>query len=213
MSIGARVRRAFGPWERQVTSAYRAIYLDLADMERVMRLAVPAATRILEVGGGEGAVTELLARSYPRAQIVSVDITPRIGRLYRGRSEQVEFREANVSEIADELPMAFDLLVVTDVLHHVPPDLREAFLSDIKRCLAPGGQLFIKEWARAANPIHWLCYASDRWLTGDRITFVTPHELRELVKRAVPGLLDTGEGTIAPWANNFYQTYRRAAAQ
>ena len=212
MGIGASVRRAFGPWERPVASAYRAIYLDLADLERVLARQVPRAASILEVGGGEGAVTELLARTFGEARILSIDITPRIGRLYAGRKDLVEFRQASVSEIADDQPASFDLVVLSDVLHHVPQNLRESFLGDIAHCVAPGGQLVIKEWARTAAPIHWLCYASDRWLTGDRIAFMTPDELRALVGRAVPGLQHAGEGEIAPWANNFFQAYQRPAA-
>lgn len=212
MGIGATVRRAFGPWEREVAAAYRAIYIDLDDLERVLIRQVPRAMRILEVGGGEGAVTERLARIYGQAQILSIDITPRIGRLYAGRHDQVEFRQTSVSEIADEQPMAFDLVILSDVLHHVPQDLREGFLGDVARCVAPGGQLLIKEWARTLSPIHWLCYASDRWLTGDRIAYMTPGELRELIGRVAPGLQSAGDGRVAPWTNNFYQAYLGPAA-
>lgn len=212
MGIGASVRAAFGPWEREVASAYRGIYLDLADMERALARQVPQAARILEVGGGEGAVTELLARIHPEAHILSIDITPRIGRLYSGRTERVEFREAMVGEIAATQPGAFDMVVVSDVIHHVPQHLRTGFLGEVAACLAPGGQLVIKEWARAHTPIHWLCHASDRWLTGDRVAFLTPDELRQLVARAVPALELAGEGTLAPWGNNVFQAYRKREA-
>lgn len=212
MGIGASVRAAFGPWEREVASAYRGIYLDLADMERALARQVPQAARILEVGGGEGAVTELLARIHPAAQILSIDITPRIGRLYAGRTERVEFREAMVGEIASTQPGAFDMVVVSDVIHHIPRHLRAGFLGEVAACLAPGGQLVIKEWARSHTPIHWLCHASDRWLTGDRVAFLTPDELRELVARAVPALELAGEGTLAPWGNNIFQAYRSPVA-
>lgn len=208
MGIGASIRRAFGPWEREVASAYRSIYVDLGDLARALATQVPRATRILEVGGGEGAMTELLAANYPQARILSIDITDRLGRLYAGRPDLVEFRRVEVSEIADEQPMAFDLVVLSDVLHHVPQELRAEFLRDIARCLAQGGQLMIKEWARSRSPIHWLCHASDRWLTGDQVAFVTPDELRTLVAGAVPGLQPAAEGRIAPWANNFFQAYQ-----
>lgn len=201
------MRRAFGPWEREVAAAYRAIYIDLDDLKRVLITQVPHAMRILEVGGGEGAVTELLARTYPQAQILSIDITSRIGRLYAGPQDRVEFRQTSVSEVANEHPVAFDLVILSDVLHHVPQNLRESFVGDIARCVAPGGQLLIKEWARTPSPIHWLCYASDRWLTGDRIAYMTPGELRELVGRVAPGLQRAGDGRVAPWTNNFYQAY------
>lgn len=212
MGIGAAVRRAFGPWERDVAAAYRSIYIDLGDLERVLVRQVPHARRILEVGGGEGAVTELLARTYTNAQILSVDITPRIGRLYAGPRDMVEFRQASVDEVADEQPAAFDLVILSDVLHHVPQDLREGFVGDMARCLAPGGQLVIKEWARNTTPIHWLCYASDRWLTGDRIAYMTPDELQALVERVAPGLQRAGDGRVAPWGNNFFQAYRGPVA-
>lgn len=212
MGIGASVRAAFGPWEREVASAYRGIYLDLADMERAIARQVPEAARILEVGGGEGAVTELLARIHPQAQILSIDITPRIGRLYAGRTERVAFRHAAVGEIAATQPGAFDMVVVSDVIHHIPPHLRAGFLCEVAACLAPGGQLVIKEWARTQTPIHWLCHASDRWLTGDRVAFLTPDELRELVTGALPALEQAGQGTLAPWRNNFFQAYRKPEA-
>lgn len=208
MSVGASVRRAFGPYERQVASAYRGIYLDLDDFGRELARQVPQALRILEVGGGEGAVTEVLARTYPEARVLSIDITERIGRLYEGPRERVEFRHADVAEIAAARPAAFDLALVSDVIHHVPPALRQRFLADIARCLAPGGRLAIKDWARTATPIHWMCHASDRWLTGDRVAFLTPAEMRALVGQAVPALTPVGDGRIAPWRNNFLQVYQ-----
>ena len=62
--------------------------------------------------------------------------------------------------------------------------------------------------ARTATPIHWMCHASDRWLTGDRVAFLTPAEMRALVGQAVPALTPVGDGRIAPWRNNFLQVYQ-----
>jgi 2-polyprenyl-6-hydroxyphenyl methylase/3-demethylubiquinone-9 3-methyltransferase len=208
MGVGATVRRAFGPYEREVAGAYRGIYLDLADFGRVLAAHRPKAERILEVGGGEGAVTELLARNYPAAQILSIDITERLGRLYNGPKERVEFRQANISEIAASHGAEFDLVMVSDVLHHIPTSQRAPFLREVARTLAPGGCLAIKDWERTLTPIHWLCFASDRWLTGDRIAFLTANEMRTLATQAVSGFVCESESRIAPWKNNFLQVYR-----
>jgi 2-polyprenyl-3-methyl-5-hydroxy-6-metoxy-1,4-benzoquinol methylase len=208
MGIGASVRRAFGPHERQVAAAYRGIYVDVAQLGSVIAAHVPKANRILEVGGGEGAVTEALAQKFPVAQILSIDITDRIGRLYSGPQDRVEFRQADISEIATSHGAQFDLVVISDVLHHVPPPQRMAFLQEVARTLAPEGRLVIKDWERTATPIHWLCYASDRWLTGDRVAFLTPDETRNLVMQAIPQLSCETEGTIAPWRNNYIQVFR-----
>lgn len=208
MGIGASVRRAFGPYERQVAAAYRSIYVDLSDLGRFIATQFPKASRILEVGGGEGAVTETLAREYPTARILSIDITDRIGRLYRGPTDKVEFRQADISEIATYYGAQFDLVMISDVLHHVPPLQRAAFLQEVARTLAPEGRLAIKDWERTATPIHWLCYASDRWITGDRVAFSTPSETRDFVMRSIPCLTCESEGTIGPWRNNYIQVFR-----
>lgn len=208
MGVGAAVRRAFGPHEREVAAAYRGIYLDLADFGRVLAARRPGAERILEVGGGEGAVTEILAQTYPAARILSIDITERIGRLYNGPTQRVEFRQADISEIAASHGAKFDLVMVSDVVHHIPAAQRAPFLREVARTLVPGGRLVIKDWERSFSPIHWMCFARDRWLTGDRIAFLTANEMRKLVTEAVPGFVCESESRIAPWKNNFLQVFR-----
>lgn len=203
MGIGATIRRAFGPYEYQIAAAYRAIYVSLEDYAVKLRQHAPEATRILEVGGGEGAMTELLARDYPDAEILAIDITPKIGRLYRGRRKGVTFREVSVQEIAVEQPASFDLVVLSDVVHHIPAHLRVEVLQALAACIAPGGKFVLKDWARTPTPIHWLCYASDRWLTGDRIAYLTPDEMKALMAQSAPDLKLVDESQVSPWANNF----------
>jgi 2-polyprenyl-6-hydroxyphenyl methylase/3-demethylubiquinone-9 3-methyltransferase len=155
------------------------------------------------VGCGEGAVTEILADAYPEAQILAIDITPRLGRLYRGRRDGVEFREISVQEIAAEQPAGFDLITLSDVVHHIPLEMRAEILDAVSRCLAPGGRFVLKDWGRAATPIHWLCHAGDRWLTGDRVAYLTPEEASTLVSTSAPGLRTVAAGHVRPWPNNY----------
>ena len=129
-----------------------------------------AASKILEVGCGEGAVTERLRTTYPNAKITAIDITPRIGRLYRGSPRDVEFIQSDIKEIAKKEPGHYDLVVLSDVLHHVPVEFRQELLNAIRAVLAAKGTFIFKDWQRNHAPIHWLCYASDRWLTGDPIS-------------------------------------------
>jgi hypothetical protein len=37
--------------------------------------------------------------------------------------------------------------------------------------MAAGGSLAVKDWIVSAGPIHWLCSASDRYLTGVMCSF------------------------------------------
>ncbi len=208
MPIGPAVRRAFGPFEHRITEAYRSIYVDLDDYVDAVRTWVPAAQEILEVGCGEGAVTERLAAAYPEARITAIDITPRVGRLYRGPTDRVQFRQCSVQEIAAETPGKFDLAMIADVVHHVPLALRTDLLDAVRQTLAPGGSLIFKEWERSRTPIHWMCLASDRWLTGDRVSFMSRDEGRALLARSFDEKALVDERRVAPWRNNIMTLVR-----
>lgn len=202
MSIGARVRRLFGSRERQIAEAYRSIYVDLDDFARQLPGASPDAVRILEVGCGEGALTQRLLDLYPQARVTAIDIIPGIGRLFGGDQSRVDFRQAPVEEIATAEPGAFDLVVMCDVLHHVPQEQHVAFLGEIYRTIRVGGCFAVKDWARSATPIHWLCAASDRYLTGDDVKFATPEELKNLLAKVFGADKIRRGSFIRPWSNN-----------
>jgi 2-polyprenyl-6-hydroxyphenyl methylase/3-demethylubiquinone-9 3-methyltransferase len=202
MAIGPAVRRAFGPFEHQITGAYRSIYIDLDDYVAAVRDWVPQAGAILEVGCGEGAVTERLAIAYPDARITAIDITPRVGRLYRGPTEHVTFEQRTVQDIAAESPASFDMVMIADVIHHVPASLRTDIIGAARAALAPGGAFIFKEWERTRTPIHWMCVASDRWLTGDEVSFLNREEARALLAESFGPAAVTAERRVRPWRNN-----------
>jgi 2-polyprenyl-3-methyl-5-hydroxy-6-metoxy-1,4-benzoquinol methylase len=202
MKLGPLVRRMFGPYERRISEAYRAIYIDIDAQVQQFRQWQPEAKNILEVGCGEGSVTQRLRAAYPDSHITAIDITSRLGRLYRGPQENVRFVRCSVQEIAAAHPAAFDFVVLCDVLHHVPVQMRQDLLDAIRMTIAPGGAFIFKDWQINRAPIHWLCYASDRWLTGDRIHYMTREEMRERLTRSFGGSALVAEARIAPWWNN-----------
>ncbi len=203
MSIGGTIRRLFGPYERQVSEGYRAIYLDVDAYVASLAAWVPDPRRILEVGCGEGAVSERLAALYPNAEIAAIDITPNVGRLYAGAPGRVRFAEMTVQEFAAQEKGKFDLIVLADVLHHVPAgSLRKSILETIKALLSDDGHLAFKEWERTRTPIHWLGYLSDRWITGDRISYMSGEEIGAQLREIFgPGAI-RAETRVRPWRNN-----------
>ena len=203
MRVGAVVRRAFGPYEKQVSELWRSMFLDLADWTATLQRWQPAPRRILELGCGEGYSTELLVAAFPDAQIDAIDIAGNLGRLYGGPAGRVHFRQIYAEELADEAPGAFDLVILSDVLHHVPASARPSLLRAIAQLTAPGGTLAFKDWRRDYTPIYWMAWGADRFLTGDKVVFPTPTEARALMEQAYGKGCVTAEATIAPWSNNF----------
>ena len=203
MPIGPAVRKMFGRHERAIAALYRSIYIDLDSYIEVISNWVSSPTRILEVGAGEGAVTERLARAFPDAEILAIDIVPSVGRLYEGPKDRVRFVEKTVQQVATESPGQFDFVILSDVIHHVPPGLRHEIIQSLRTCVAPKGKVIFKDWGRSKTPIHLMCLASDKYLTGDDVNFLTQDEAAEKIEDVF------GTGTIAdrayvkPWRNNF----------
>ncbi len=91
--------------------------------------------RVLEVGGGQGELSERMHREL-RAEVTFVDISPRMVELARARG--VEALEGDVQE----LPFAdgsFDTVVAAWMLYHVP-DIDRG-LAEMARVLVKGGAL------------------------------------------------------------------------
>jgi 2-polyprenyl-3-methyl-5-hydroxy-6-metoxy-1,4-benzoquinol methylase len=202
MRPGPLIRRLFGPYERGVAEAYRRIFIDLNALAELMSAWVPQAHKILEVGCGEGAMTERIARTYPAAAVTAIDITPNVGRLFRGHTSAVTFCQETVEAVACREPASFDLVVLSDVMHHVPADARRSLMGSINQALAPNGSLLFKDWVISASPIHWLCAASDRYLTGDDVAYFTMGSINALVIDVFgPGTIRRTD-TVKPWHNN-----------
>jgi SAM-dependent methyltransferase len=209
MRPGPLVRRLFGPFERPVSDAYRSLFVDLDAFVALMLRWQPRASKILEVGCGEGAVSERLARAYPHASVTAIDISPRLGRLYRGPPDRVRFVRCAVDAIAAAEAASYDLAVLSDVVHHVPRSLRPGIADAIRVCLAPGGTLVFKDWQKSRTPIHWLCHAADRWITGDRVSYLSRDEMRAGLSNAFGEPALVAEARVGPHWNNLAILVRR----
>lgn len=202
MRLGPLIRHSLGRYEHGFAEAYRRIFVDLDDFVARIRAWVPNPRRILEVGCGEGAVTERLVSAYPDATITATDITSATGRMFRGDSARVTFVREPVENIAHREPVSFDLVLLCDVVHHVPPTQHAALLAAIERAMAPGASFVFKDWTPSCHPIHWLCAFSDRYVTGDTVQFRTKPSLTDLLTGAFGAEALRAETVVRPWSNN-----------
>ena len=202
MPIGPLVRQMLGPLERPISNIYRGIFIDLETLVQQIHKWTPSASSILEFGCGEGAVVEILTQTFPLSHITGIDISPRIGRMYQGDTQRVVFKQQDIKDFAAENPASFDLIIINDVMHHLPWDMHEPILEYVKSALKSGGHLILKDWNRNYSPIYFICYFMDRFITGDRVRYKTALELQDLLRSIFGVESIKSEATIRPWSNN-----------
>lgn len=92
-------------------------------------LPARAVTRVLEVGVGEGHVSDQVVRRYPDAEVLGVDLPhPSMSERWQRRGVRGVFADALQLPFADD---TFDLVLAIEVLEHVPDP--EAMLAELAR--------------------------------------------------------------------------------
>ena len=102
---------------------------------------------VLDLGCGAGGTLLALARAYPKAELLGVDVEPR-----SVERANVRFAEAGVAQrvtaqvaAAEGVDLAgrFDLVTLIQVLHETLPAVRADILAGAARALKPGGVLLV----------------------------------------------------------------------
>ncbi|UTH72711.1 class I SAM-dependent methyltransferase [Chromobacterium sp. IIBBL 290-4] len=104
--------------------------------------------RLLEVGCGVGAQTEILLRRFPDAQITGIDFSQRQLAVARQRLQGSPYHDrANLlhmdAEDLDFPPASYDAAFLCWILEHV--NSPERVLGEVRRVLRPGARLYATE--------------------------------------------------------------------
>lgn len=108
-----------------------------------------APQRILDLGTGTGAAARVLARRFPDAEVVGVDLAPKMVEEARALlpadlAGRVRFEVGDASTLESE-PGAFDLVVL---LNMIP------FFEELARVTAPGGTVIFAFSSGPETPIY-----------------------------------------------------------
>jgi ubiquinone/menaquinone biosynthesis C-methylase UbiE len=105
--------------------------------------------RLLEVGSGVGAQTEILLRRFPDLHVTGVDLSQSQLDAAAGRlgampwlADRYALRQADATDLPFE-PRSFDGAFLCWVLEHVPDPAR--VLAEVRRVLAPGAPVYVTE--------------------------------------------------------------------
>ena len=113
--------------------------------------------KILDFGCGVGAFSTILAETYPKAVLHGYDISTKSIKL----AKKGPLTKALFTSRLEDLDEQYDLIVIANVLHHVPPTQRESVMDAIWARVAPGSQAVVFEH----NPINPLT----RWVVNNCI--------------------------------------------
>jgi demethylmenaquinone methyltransferase / 2-methoxy-6-polyprenyl-1,4-benzoquinol methylase len=134
--------------------------LDSYWKEEMLKL-VPQSGRILDLGCGTGIVTEYLAKKYPTAEMVGVDITEDYLAVYRERLRNNPWIHAqpilgNAETVS--LQGEFDVIVSSYLAKYVDPEL---LLNNVVSHLRRGGVFIAHDFTLPINPLYvniWSIY-------------------------------------------------------
>lgn len=146
--------------------------------------------RMMDVGGGSGAVSIALCRANPSLRSVVVDreqvlvkTAEHVART--GLSDRIETYAANV--FTDPLPDGCDAAVIANMLHDFSPERARTILERVASALPPGGRLLVVETApdddRSGPPLSAVFTIAMIVNTEGGVAY-TGAELREMIDGA-----------------------------
>lgn len=188
MTLGSLARTLLGDRAFvRVADAYRAIFVNLDALVDCLPRFAPG-TEILDVGGGDGAVLDRVLARNPGVSATLVDLAPQVGvAIAAERRERVRLLPATrVAALRERGAPAPDVVICSDLLHHVPPDAREALLREVRDIAGERALLIVKDVAPGGLRAGLSVFA-DRWISGDRgVQLIGPRDACALVARVFP---------------------------
>lgn len=172
-----------------VNERHRAI------LDRLVRYGLRPHHRVLEIGCGVGTVTGLIAEKLGKGgSVLAVDLSPRSVEAARERlagRANVRLVAADVLDL--DLPETFDVVVLPDVIEHIPAELHGALFEKIASWSRPTGFVLLHypnpwytTWCRehrpdllqlVDQPVHAHEVATHAWAHGLYLDFLETYTI------------------------------------
>jgi hypothetical protein len=218
MALGQLIRRCLGPrLARRAGEHYRTIYVDLAKLGAALGAVIPRNAHLLDVGGGDGQPLNHLLSIRPDLTITTLDPAPMVGQWIDSRYEG-QVKRLPCTSLAEFVagPHAHpDVILIADVMHHIPKSARHKFLDSVGVLLdrVPNLRIIVKD----VEPGHWrarLGFWSDRYVTGDRnVSLISGNDVTRLFEEVLGRLQREDTDLFKDDCPNYAIVYRRKLSE
>lgn len=125
-------------------------------LNKVVKAGLSRDHRVLEIGCGIGTVTKLLVDYVSSGSVFACDFSPENIKIAQGFLKKYRNLTLEVCDATDFLlEEQFDVIIMPDVIEHIPLDLHERMFNNMANMLSEDGFIFI----HIPNPFHTdYCY-------------------------------------------------------
>lgn len=142
--------------------------------ERALKLAaIMPGEAVLDVGCGTGTLA-LLAKKYAgtEGKVVGIDPTAKMIDVARRKASRrgadVQFNLGVIEKLA-HANEEFDVVLSTLMMHHLPAELKQEGLVEVRRVLKPQGRLVIVDWDAGAHSMESAIHGGGEQASGSSL--------------------------------------------
>jgi SAM-dependent methyltransferase len=126
---------------------------------------LPAEGPVLDIGCGFGLFSLYYAATAPRRFVRGIDLSPRRVALARRAArrlglDNVSYEQGDARDFRGDGEVAAAYML--DIVHHIPADSVAPLLRQLRRCLAPGRFLLVKDVDTRPALKRWFTWALDK---------------------------------------------------
>lgn len=164
---GQVARRVLGRHFKPVGDAYRRVFVNLEKIADFLDGELPNGAKMLDIGGGDGALVERLLSRRPDLAVTMCDPAPSIGTfLSNANRARVKLLPATY---LNDVTGRYDAVTICDVIHHVPVEQRDAFFKSLaESCERWACRKIILKDVEPGGVRAMLSLLSDWHITGDK---------------------------------------------
>lgn len=170
-------------------------------IDLVNRIQIENPQKILDIGCGPGNSSEVLARRYPRANVLGIDSSPDMIEAAKNNHPNIQFILCDASKDLPTLGQNFDIVFSNACIQWIPN--HDKLLKNMMNILKSGGALAIQTPMNYQEPIHQIIKqvtTSEKWAAK----FQNPRIFYNLMQREYYDLLSDIASDFYMWQTTYF---------